>query len=413
MVDRDRRHRRHYREGYGPAGLLIRIAWPDIHQEKSPAAIDKEPIPAKVGIARRAAEMNAPPIPDICPELGLEVSVSEIDRELRKLWEQDEARTNASLMNLVVYSEKPGALLENSAIIRKLTREHACRAILVEVNRTEPLPGLRAWITAHCHLAHGMKSVCCEQIAFYLTGRVTGRFRNTVFAHLNSDLPLVFWWQGGLSDIFAERLVSVMDRLIIDSSTWEDPAASFRRIEQESLANSDLILQDHEWTRTWQFRLGIAGIFDDSAAQQALPEIDTVEITHHPAHRNAALQLLAWLAVQAGWNDLQAQFPSFMFQSAGGTLIKAHLQESPDAPPVSSLVLRAGNRSAQIRQAAGSAHVERRIDAPGYQVASLAPADPESAEQLVALQLARGGKNSLFHKILPRFRKLLDDSREA
>jgi hypothetical protein len=29
------------------------------------------------------------------------------------------------------------------------------------------------------------------------------------------------------------------------------------------------------------------------------------------------------------------------------------------------------------------------------------------------LQLARGGKNSLFHKILPRFRKLLDDSREA
>jgi glucose-6-phosphate dehydrogenase assembly protein OpcA len=352
--------------------------------------------------------MNTPPIPDLCPELGLEVSVSEIDRELRKLWEQDEARTNASLMNLVVYSEKPGALLENSAIIRHLTREHACRAILVEVNRAEPLPGLRAWITAHCHLAHGMKSVCCEQIAFYLTGKVTGRFRNTVFAHLNSDLPLVFWWQGELSDIFTERLVSVMDRLIIDSSAWAAPAESFRRIAEESLSNNDLILHDHEWTRTWQFRLGVAGIFDDPSARNALPKIDTVEITHHPAHRNAALQLLAWLAVQAGWNDLEASNRSFTFESADGKIIKATLWEKPDTPPVSSLILRAGQSSAKIRQAAGAAHVERRIEAPGYQVASLAPADPASAEELVALQLARGGRNSLFHKILPRFQKLLE-----
>ena len=226
-----------------------------------------------------------------------------IDKELRKFWEQDEARTNASLMNLVVYSEKPGALLENSAIIRNLTREHACRAILVEIDRAEPLPSIRAWITAHCHLAHGRKSVCCEQIAFYLTGIVTGRFRNTVFAHLNSDLPLVFWWQGELSDILTERLVSVMDRLIVDSSSWADPAASFRRIEEASQINTDLILQDHAWTRTWQFRIGVASIFDDPAAQRALPEIDSVEITYHPAHRNSCLQLLAWLAMQAGWKD--------------------------------------------------------------------------------------------------------------
>jgi glucose-6-phosphate dehydrogenase assembly protein OpcA len=375
--------------------------------------MDKTPIPTKVGIVRHAEEMNTPTLPAVCPELGLEVSVSEIDRELRRLWEQDEARTNASLMNLVVYSEKPGALLENSAIIRNLTTEHACRAILVEVNHAEPLPGLRAWITAHCHLAHGRKSVCCEQIALYLTGKVTGRFRNTVFAHLNSDLPLVFWWQGELSDILTERLVVLMDRLIIDSSAWADPAASFRRIAETSLSNSDLILHDLEWTRAWQFRLGVAGIFDDPSAQQALPEIDTVEISHHPGHRNAALQLLAWLAVQAGWKDLEAAGNSFSFETSAGRRIKTMLLENPDAPPLSSLILRAGERSAHIRQTAGASHVERRIEAPGYQVASLAPVDPSCAEQLVALQLARGGKNSLFHKILPRFRKLLEASRAS
>lgn len=349
-------------------------------------------------------------IPMNCPELGLEVPVSEIEKELRKLWEQDEARTNATLMNLVVYSEKPGALVENSAIIRNLTTEHACRAILVEINRAEPMPDLRAWITAHCHLAHGRKSVCCEQIAFYLTGRVTGRFRNTVFAHLNSDLPLTFWWQGELSEILTERLVSVMDRLIVDSSSWVDPAASFQRVEDASSANSDLILQDHAWTRTWQFRLGVASVFDDPAAQNALPEIDAVEITYHPAHRNSMLQMLAWLGVQAGWKD-RMSFKGFAFETASGGTISVTLHEDAAAPPLSLLVLRAGDKSATISQAAGAAHVERRIDAPGYGVTSLSPIDPSSPEELVALQLARGGKNSLFQKILPRFRKMLEASR--
>jgi glucose-6-phosphate dehydrogenase assembly protein OpcA len=354
--------------------------------------------------------MNANTLTAACPDLGIEVPVSQIDRELRKLWEQDEARTNASLINLVVYSEKPGALHENSAIIRDFTREHACRAILVEVNRAEPLPTLRAWITAHCHLAHGFKSVCCEQISFYLTGKVTGRFRNTVFAHLNSDLPLVFWWQGELSEILSERLVNVMDRLIIDSACWTDPVASFRLISRESASNSDLILQDHEWTRTWQFRLGVAGIFDDPAARQALPGITRVEISHHPEHRNAALQLLAWLAVQAGWHDLGASVDTFTFETSGGKTIEAVLRENPDAQPVSSLTLQAGEFVARVCHAAGASHVERLIKAHGYEVSSLAPADPSSSEELVGLQLARGGKNSLFRKILPRFLKLLEAS---
>ena len=358
--------------------------------------------------------MSAPSHPslsEVHAELGIEVPVHAIDRELHKLRTQDESRTHASLINLVVYSEKPGALLENSAIVRHLTREHACRAILVEVDPDQPIPGIQAWITAHCHLDHGRRSVCCEQIALHLTGKVTGRFRNTVFAHLDSDLPLVFWWQGELSGIFSERLVSVIDRLIIDSSSWVDPAESFRKIDEASHSNSDLILQDHAWSRTWQFRLGVASIFDDPTAQRAIAEIDRVEIAYHPDHRNSALQLLAWLAVQAGWSDAKRDggktAKNFSFVSPAGITIEAQLREDAAAPPISMLVLRAGDRSAVISQAAGSAHVERRIEAPGYKASSLSPIDPVSAGDLVAMQLSRGGKNSLFSKILPRFRAML------
>lgn len=351
--------------------------------------------------------MSTATIPTDCPELGLEIAVGEIDKALHQLWEQDEARTNASLMNLVVYSEKPGALLENSAIIRDLTREHACRAILVEIDRLIHEPSIRAWITAHCHLADGRKSVCCEQIAFHLTGRVTGRFRNTVFAHLNSDLPLVFWWQGELSELFTERMVVAIDRLIIDSSSWKDPAASFRLIEETSAVNTDLILQDHAWTRTWQFRLGIASIFDNPAAQQALPNISAVEITYHAGHRNSALQIIAWLAHQAGWQDHHGNI-GLTLQTKQGTPIEVSLTPQDDGPPLTELTLRCGDVTASVTQAIDSAHVERHISATDYKAHSLSPVDPVTPEELVGQQLSRGGSNSLFHKILPRFRKLLE-----
>lgn len=341
-------------------------------------------------------------IPEACPELGIEVPISAIDGELRKLWEQDEARTNASLMNLVIYSEKPGALVANSAIIRELTRDHACRAILVAIDRDEPQPSLRAWITAHCHLSDGRKSVCCEQIAFHLTGKVTGRFRNTVFAHLNSDLPLVFWWQGELSEILTERLVAVMDRLIIDSSAWQDPAESFATLAEAAQGNSALVLQDLAWTRSWQFRVGIAGLFDDPAAQESLPCIHEVEISYHPEHRNSALQVLAWLAVQAGWSGGVSGF-----KSASGAEISVNLRENAVGPPLSSVILRSAKVTVSVTQKSGASHVERNVEADAYKATSLSPADPETPAELVGMQLARGGKNSLYQKILPRFRSML------
>ncbi|MFD2255641.1 glucose-6-phosphate dehydrogenase assembly protein OpcA [Luteolibacter algae] len=334
-------------------------------------------------------------------ELGTEVKVSDIDKELRTLWEQDEARTNASLMNLVVYTERDGGLLENSRIINNLTRENACRAILVEINRKEAA-SLRAWITAHCHLSHGQKSICCEQIAFRLTGRVTGRFRNTVFSHLNSDLPLIFWWQGELSDVFTERLASVMDRLIVDSSSWSDVAGSFIRINEAVSGNSGLVVQDLAWTRCWQFRVGIAGLFDDTVAQTMLGKISKVRIGYHSAHENTALQILAWLAVQAGWKI----GANNSFTTKSGNSICVELEAGEECAPLALVEISCDETIVRVSRENRSNHLLKEIDSGDYRVSSLSPADPEASEDLVAQQLSRGGKNSLFLKILPAFLRL-------
>ena len=335
-------------------------------------------------------------------ELGIEVPISEIDFELRKLWEQDDARTNASLMNLVVYTETPGGLLENSRIINNLTRDNACRAILVEIAREEAA-SIRAWITAHCHLSHGRKSVCCEQISFRLTGRVTGRFRNTVFAHLNSDLPLIFWWQGELSDVFTERLASVMDRLIVDSSSWSQPQISFAHILEVLAANPSLVVQDLAWTRCWQYRVGIASLFEDKVAQSSLDSIDQIRIKHSPSNRNTALQILAWLTVQAGWKHRG----NFIFESKMGQEIEVKVESCIDSAPLGLVELSSDKATVRVSHEKNSIHLLREIEAGDYHVTSLAPADPEASADLVGQQLSRGGKNSLFIKILPMFLELL------
>jgi glucose-6-phosphate dehydrogenase assembly protein OpcA len=351
--------------------------------------------------------MTTAPLPSLdTTDLGLEVPVSEIETRLRAFWESEQDRARVSMMNLVVYSEKPGSLSENSRAIRTLAEDHACRAILTEVNRTFRQATLRAWITAHCHLFHGTKATCSEQISFLLTGTASGRFRNTIFSHLHADLPVVFWWQGELSPLFSERLVQVIDRLVVDSAEWANPASSFQTIlHLASQTNPNLIIQDFAWTRCWQFRLCIAGLFDEPAAQRMLQSIDRIEIEYSARHYNTMLLLLAWLAVQAQWSDLPGNQPGFL--SATGHPIDLALSLTESDAPITRLSLHAGKHVAEISQTPDSPHLQRRVHAPGYDVSSLSPRDPTTSVELLADQLSRGGRNSMFQKILPRYLSLL------
>lgn len=348
-------------------------------------------------------------------ELGLAVPVGEIDQELRKLWEADDANTNASLMNLAIYTEEPENLRRNSERIRELTREHACRAILIGMDREGAESAVLAWITAHCHLAHGRKSVCCEQLAFLLKGRAVGRMRNTVFAHLASDLPLVFWWQGELSEIFEERLYRVIDRLVFDSSEWSDPQAGFARI-QEAIANAGdrMVTQDLSWTRTYHFRTSVAAMFDDPVAGRCLPDVSAVRITAHPANRISALMMLAWLAGQAGWRPAlhppaDATSERVVFESRDRREVRGEITWDADAAPLGVLEIEAPDCTVSVKRCPGEAILSRRIEGVGHVVVQSGPADGLESEELVADQLSRGGKNSLYLKMYPVFAKLFEN----
>src|SRR3982751_2148976 len=94
--------------------------------------------------------------------LGTSVEISQIGKELKKLWQEGEgAMTRASLINLAVYSEKPKSLEKNTQLIARITENHACRALVIGANQESKENRIEAWINAHCHVGRaGSKQIC-------------------------------------------------------------------------------------------------------------------------------------------------------------------------------------------------------------------------------------------------------------
>ncbi|MFK7910756.1 MAG: glucose-6-phosphate dehydrogenase assembly protein OpcA [Akkermansiaceae bacterium] len=341
--------------------------------------------------------------------LGKEVAIGSVDKELRLLWEQDKASTNASLINLAVYSEENGAILRNSELAQEITREHACRAILIGIDRDNPDASIRAWITAHCHLSHGRKSVCCEQIAFQLTGRATGRLRNTVFAHLNSDLPLVFWWQGELSPIFSERLYSLIDRFVFDSSEWSHPDESFKCIEKALQEAEGMMPMDMEWTRSYPLRLAVAGLYDDPLAAKELEHVRSIKITVNPNHRMAGLQLLAWIIQRTSWvssPDLglgEEKNDHYYFETNEGSDVTAVIELDPTSAPIGCVEILSPNCTVKVSRDAGSPYLQQLLEVGCHRIERSTPAGGDTSAELFMDQLSRGGKNTLYRMMMPTF----------
>jgi hypothetical protein len=71
--------------------------------------------------------MEATVTSEMASEPGLPVEIGRIDKELGKLWEaSDDTKTRASLINLVVYSEKEASLSSNTEVISAIAGKHAC-----------------------------------------------------------------------------------------------------------------------------------------------------------------------------------------------------------------------------------------------------------------------------------------------
>ena len=356
--------------------------------------------------------MTAPQeIPGLA-ELGKEVPIGDIDQELREFFATDETVTKASLLNLAVYSEQSDALATNPPIIRELTRENACRSLLV-LSLHGPERSVRAWVEAHCHLTEaGAKAACSEQVSFLLIGGSPSLVRSMIFSNTDSDLPLVLWWQGEMSEVFEERLHARIDRLIFDSAQWATPTAPLFRLSASLKEGARFVPHDLSFTRGSALRACLAACFEDPRSLEALPQLDAIEIRHSPGQQGfmAALWLITWITHRLGWTlqgsaSIQA---TYLFRSNNGRTVEANLLSTPDSGPAlvglktwgAGFVFEASLDDDQD-------YWKLLIQFDTLQQESLFPARSQTPCGLLGEILGRAGRNRSMIEALPRLRELL------
>ncbi|MEM0895999.1 MAG: glucose-6-phosphate dehydrogenase assembly protein OpcA [Verrucomicrobiota bacterium] len=336
-------------------------------------------------------------------QLGQEVPVGKIHQELKKLWASNDAATKASLMNFAIYSESPGSLEENTALISKITEEHACRALVIFARQDSEAMEARAWITAHCRLAGGKKAVCSEQIAFDLHGQCANLVRNIVFANLESDLPLVVWWQGDLTDRFDERFFSRIDRLVVDSATWDDPAAQFGMVLSASKESGQrFLLNDLSWTRSYDLRLSLASLFDHADLLKGLPEIETIRISHGKNERVCAAMVLVWMANMLQLENAARTGNSFILQKPDGSKIDASLDVTDAEVALPRLSMEGKDMSLIFELDADARFWHATANCSGNRIHQMFPAHDQALPNQINAQLQRARENSLFKQITMR-----------
>ncbi len=339
---------------------------------------------------------------------GIPVEVGKIQRELKKLWQDShEMATRASRLNLVIFSAAEHSLRANTALVEKITRQHALRAILIAAKPQKPDTCVRAWINAHCQISKsGQKQRCSEQIAFQLEGEAwkQGLVPNIIFSNLDSDLPLYLWRQGEFSDAPNETLMAWVDCLIYDSADWTSPAAQFAIVKKLAAAASlEQSLSDLNWTRLDGLRSALSQFFDAPGTHDALAGLNKLNIIHAPAARTQAVLLAGWLAVSLGWRPTGGSpWRSAGFQAADGRQIAVTFDEK-DGAGLSRVELGAADGSHFVVSRMAKSNFFNTcasIGQEGHELCQVLPVGPEDMEDLVSAELVHGGGHGAYQRAL-------------
>ncbi|MFQ3577657.1 MAG: glucose-6-phosphate dehydrogenase assembly protein OpcA, partial [Verrucomicrobiia bacterium] len=272
--------------------------------------------------------------------------------------------------------------------------------ILIVAEPDFPEPGVSAWINAHCHITRaGTKQVCCEQLSFHLRGPTSQLLPSIVFAHLDSDLPLYFWWQGEWSGEVNLTHIKWIDRLIFDSAAWHEPVSQFHTLRELSKAlRSPERLCDLNWTRSSAMRLAVAHLFDHPTVLENREEIRSVEITHGPTDGVQARLLAGWLAALLNWCFVERVGERFVFQKRSGSSLFVQFT-SQDEEGIRAIEICTPSATVRAEQGEKSSLIQTSIVIGSYPpLTDFMPAGKSGLLETLRAELATGGRHRVYRK---------------
>ncbi len=250
-----------------------------------------------------------------------DTSVGFVEAHLARLWggeageggtvtEKGLPHARASVLNLIVTVPDPDAAGRVLGTMVGLGYRHPSRAIVLVADPDADGPALDASVSAHCHPADGRgERVCYEQVAITVRGEAAEHLDGIVAPLLIHDLPTHVWWPGSppFSDQIFDQLVEVCDRLIIDSSDFDNLLLGYRRLAGLRRRSG---IGDLSWRRIAWWQELTAQFFDAPRFRRYLPNLNRVRIIYSAGDGadggaaspiSQALLYAGWVASRLDW----------------------------------------------------------------------------------------------------------------
>jgi glucose-6-phosphate dehydrogenase assembly protein OpcA len=144
-------------------------------------------------------------------------------------------------------------------VLAGLAERHPSRTIVL-VPEPEREDGLEAQVDVEVFPSGEGRQICAETIRIRLGGRRASAPASVVQPLFLPDLPVFLRWRGVPAfggDSF-ESLVGVVDRLIVDSTEWQDLPGSYTQLTG---VFDRVVVSDIAWARTSRWRRQLASLW--------------------------------------------------------------------------------------------------------------------------------------------------------
>lgn len=283
------------------------------------------------------------------------VSVEYVEAQLNELWRDvaeavqakggTHAVTTAHVLNLVVRAESEDTANEYIGDMQLITGRHPSRVIIMNADQTAQEMPVQAWVSIHCQLPPvGGRQVCAEQVTVQAGGESVRQLPAAVIPLLISDLPVFLWWPRNtpFDEFLFKNLADSVDRLIVDSSTFENPEGTLSKMSSRLRTNwPKIACTDMNWGRLTPWRELVAQFFDGALLRPYLDRIGRVTIDCSLSQRGGvnraqALFIAGWLASRLGWEPTEPTYQLIRSENGG------------EVPPMARLSLRSGKRPINV-----------------------------------------------------------------
>ena len=233
---------------------------------------------------------------------GEDVRLADVDRAIGQLraatvTENGQPSLRTSVMTHIAWVPE-GWVDPARAALSGMAERHPSRAILLLPEPNAGADGIDATVSLECYAVPGVdREICSEVIELRLRGLRAKAPASIVEPLLISDLPVFLRWRGeppwGAQEL--DQLVGVTDRLIVDSTEWDDLPFPYRNLAGlfDRTAVSDIA-----WARTSRWRALLASLWPDIAS------VGVVRVTGTTAQ---ALLIAGWLRSRLGRDDIELE----------------------------------------------------------------------------------------------------------